>query len=84
MSVTTRPYRRGGWQVDIRLTLPNDSEHRERRKAPGAKQKRGAAMGRSTSASVVLRAHAPTAGRQATEGVPTLQEFWPRFMDGYP
>jgi len=34
MSVIVRPYRRGGWEVDIRLTLPDNSEHRERRKAP--------------------------------------------------
>ena len=34
MSVTVRPYRRGGWEVDIRVVLPDDSEHRERRKAP--------------------------------------------------
>ena len=34
MSVRVRPYRRGGWEVDIRVVLPDDSEHRERRKAP--------------------------------------------------
>lgn len=32
MSVTVRPYRRGGWEVDIRVTLPDRSEHRLRRK----------------------------------------------------
>ena len=28
MGVIVRPYRRGGWEVDIRLVLPDDSEHR--------------------------------------------------------
>ena len=34
MSITLRPYRRGGWEVDITLRLPNGSRHRERSKAP--------------------------------------------------
>ena len=34
MSVTVRPYRRGGWEVDLRVTLPDESEHRMRLKAP--------------------------------------------------
>ena len=38
MSVTVRESRRGrgGWEVDIRVTLPDGSEHRLRRKAPVA------------------------------------------------
>ena len=36
MSVKVRPYRRSGWEVDIRVTLPDQSEHRLRRKAPVA------------------------------------------------
>ena len=34
MSVTIRKYKRGGWEVDIRVTLPDDTEHRQRRRAP--------------------------------------------------
>ena len=33
MSVTVRPYRRGGWEVDIRVELPDHTEHRQRRRS---------------------------------------------------
>ena len=34
MSVTIRKYRRGGWEADIRLSLPDGTPWRERKKAP--------------------------------------------------
>ena len=35
MSVTVRPYRRGGWEVDIRVVTPDGARQlRERRRAP--------------------------------------------------
>jgi len=35
MSVTIRPYRRGGWEVAIRVVTPDDMrEIRERKRAP--------------------------------------------------
>ena len=34
MSVRVRPYRAGGWEVDITVRLPNGSRLRERSKAP--------------------------------------------------
>jgi hypothetical protein len=34
MSVIVRPYRRGGWEVDIRVRLPDGTERRERKRAP--------------------------------------------------
>ena len=33
MSVTERPYVNGGWEVDIRVQLPDGSVIRERKKA---------------------------------------------------
>ena len=33
MSVRVTPYRRGGWEVDVRVVLP-DGRRRDRRKAP--------------------------------------------------
>ena len=33
MSITLRPYRSGGWEVDITLRLPNGSQYRERKRA---------------------------------------------------
>ena len=34
MSVKVRPYRRGGWEVDIMITLANGDQIRRRYKAP--------------------------------------------------
>src|ERR1700730_12223872 len=55
MSVTVRPYRRGGWEVDITFRLPNGSRHRERNKAPAtsksAAQRWGELLTTSTSTS---------------------------------
>ena len=34
MSVTTRPYVNGGWEVDICVELPDGTDIRERKKAP--------------------------------------------------
>jgi hypothetical protein len=34
MSVKLRPYETGGWEVDIRVQLPDGSVIRERKKAP--------------------------------------------------
>ena len=36
MSVTIRPYVNGGWEVDIRVELPDGTVIRERKKAPSA------------------------------------------------
>ena len=33
MSVTIRPYRSGGWEVDITVRLPDGSQYRERKRA---------------------------------------------------
>src|SRR5262245_58027646 len=83
MSVIVRPYRRGGWEVDIRLTLPDNSEHRERRKAPvstkTAAQRWGEAREREWYQALL---HPQPTADQPKE-VPTLEAFWPRFMDGY-
>jgi integrase len=82
MSVLVRPYRRGGWEVDIRLVLPDDSEHRERRKAPvstkTAAQRWGEAREREWY-------HALThpQPRAIPKEVPTLETFWPRFIESY-
>ena len=84
MSVIVRPYRRGGWEVDIRLVLPDNSEHRERRKAPvttkSAAQRWGDAREREWYQELTNPQR--TADTQPKE-VPTLETFWPRFVDGY-
>jgi hypothetical protein len=35
MSVTIRPYRNGGWEIDIRVVTPDGTRHlRERKRSP--------------------------------------------------
>lgn len=82
MSVTVRPYVNGGWEVDIRIPLPDGTDIRERRKAPAtskpAAQKWGEARER------VLLVHGkPKPASKEVQQIPTLKEFAPRFLDGY-
>jgi hypothetical protein len=42
MSVTIRPYRKGGWEVDIRVVAPDRSRKmRERKRAPVSSRSAG-------------------------------------------
>ena len=83
MSVILRPYRRGGWEVDIRLVLPDDSEHRERRKAPMATKSAAQRWAEAREREWYRELTNPPTTAATTKEVPTLEEFWPRFLDGY-
>ena len=78
MSVGVRPYRRGGWQVDIRLVLPDGRRFRERKvfktASKSATQRWGQARERH-----LLRSGPP----QHTKEVPTLAVFAPTFLEGH-
>lgn len=78
MSVKVRPYRRGGWEVDIVVRLPSGEELRERRKAPVA-SKSGALRWGQERERVLLFERPPTSEKE----VPTFDEFVPRYMTGY-
>jgi integrase len=78
MSVRVRPYKRGGWQVDVMTRLPCGSLYRERRRL--ATRSKSAAQRWGEERQLHLLQH----GRpKRTKEVPTFQEFAPRFMDGY-
>lgn len=79
MSVTTRKYRRGGWEVDIRLTLPDGSEHRLRRKAPINSKSAAQRWGEERQRHWYDELTDPSPAQERE--VPTLSKFWPRFMD---
>ena len=85
MSVTVRRYRRGGWEVDITLRLPDGSRHRERSRAPiaskSAAQRWGADREREWFTELTRPRPEPTSQKQ--KEVPTLAEFAPRFVDGH-
>ena len=78
MSVKLGRYRRGGWEVDINLRLPNGRRHRERSKAPVPSKSAAQRWGEDRERHL-LQHGLPESKRE----VPTLKEFTPRFLDGY-
>ena len=78
MAVIVRPYRRGGWQVDVRLELPNEMPLRERRVFRTASKSAARQWGQDRERHVLVHGLPKT-----TKEVPTLKEFAPRFMDGH-
>lgn len=77
MSVTVRPYRRGGWEVDILWRTWDGRRQRERKRVSGS---RAAARRWGEERERELLVHGPP---EITREVPTLNTFWPRFLDGY-
>lgn len=77
MSVTIRPYRKGGWEVDITTRLPDGSRYRERTKAPCTSKTAAQRWGDDRERHVLRHGVAPP------KEVPTLAEFAPRFVDGH-
>ena len=77
MSVTVRPYRCGGWEVDILWRTWNGRRQRERKRVSGPKS---AARRWGEERERELLVHGPP---KIMREVPTLNTFWPRFLDGY-
>ena len=78
MSVGVRPYRRGGWQVDIRLVLPDGRRFRERKVFKTASKSATQRWGQERERHL-LRSGPP----QHTKEVPTLAVFAPTFLEGH-
>lgn len=78
MSVRVVPYGNGGFEVDIRLRLPNGQKHRERRIFPKLSKSAAKRWGEDRERHLLL--HGPP---QPAREVPTLEEFAPRFIDGH-
>ena len=78
MSVTVRPYRRGGWEVDLIFRLPNGQRHRERSKAPVSSKSAAKRWGEDRERHLVQHGLP-----KPTKEVPTLEEFAPRFLADY-
>src|SRR5688572_28826647 len=83
MSVTVRPYRRGGWEVDITLRLPDGSRHRERSRSPIASKSAAQRWGADREREWFNELTRPRAAPTQPKEVPTLAEFGPRFVDGH-
>lgn len=82
MSVNVRPYRRGGWEVDIAFHLPDGRKHRERRRAPVTGKSAAQRWGEMRERELFTQLTAPDAKAVRTP-VPTLEEFAPRFIEGH-
>ena len=80
MSVKVRRYKRGrgGWEVDIRFTLPNGDDYRERKLAPVSGRVATLRWGQARERELVLHGLS-----QTRKEVPTLEAFVPRFLEGY-
>jgi integrase len=84
MSVTIRPYRRGGWEVDIRVVAPDGTrELRERRRAPVSSRSAAARWAEGRERVLFERLMKPRQDNASPKEVPTLREFASRFLDGH-
>ena len=82
MSVKVRPYRKGTWEVDIRIEHANGQAERQRRVAPVSSKADAARWGKARERELLLRGPRSKKDKKREE-VPTLAEFAPRFMQGY-
>jgi integrase len=78
MSVTVRPYRRGGWEVDIQWRAPNGRRRRERKRVSVTSKVAAQRWGEARERELLV--HGPEPKRKE---VPTLEAFAPRFIDGH-
>ena len=78
MSVTIRPYRRGGWEVDIQWRLPDGRRRRERKRVSVTSRSAAQRWGEARERELLV--HGPA---QPKKEVPTLSMFWPRFLEGH-
>ena len=81
MSVTVRPYRRGGWEVDVRVVLPDGGRQRDRRRAPVTSRSAALRWGQARERELLI--HRPAALKQTRKEVPTLRAFASRFLESH-
>src|SRR5262245_9055744 len=82
MSVTVRPYTksgRRGWEVDIRIELPDGAEHRQRRRAPVSSRSAAKDWGKARERVLFEQLSKLPQPKAEIKEVPTLAEFAPRF-----
>src|SRR5690348_3029070 len=80
MAISFRPYRRGGFEADIRVTMPDGTPLRERRRV-SVSDEAGARLWAERR-----EIHLALFGREKPARVvkvPRLEEFWPRFIKGH-
>jgi integrase len=75
-----RPYKRGGWEVDIVLKLPSGEQWRERVKSPAESRSASKRWGEERASYVLANWQEVTTPKKV---VPTLAEFEERFLSEY-
>ena len=78
MSVRVVPYGNGGFEVDIRLRLPNGQRHRERRVVSHSSKSAAKRWGQDRERHLLQHGPPPP-----IKEVPTLEQFAARFIDGH-
>lgn len=78
MSVAVRPYRKGGWEVDIQWRLPNGRRRRERKRLTVTSKTAAQRWGDSRERELLLNGQ-----EKSRKEIPTLETFAPRFLDGH-
>ncbi len=78
MSVKVRPYRRGGWHVDVIVRMADGSRFRERTRQKTTSKTAAQRWGENRERHL-LQHGVPV----KTKEVPTLEEFKTRFLDSY-
>ena len=83
MSVTIRPYVNGGWEVDIRVELPDGTDIRERKKAPSLSKTAAQRWAEARERVLLVEGKPKPTRKEEVQEKPTLREFAPRLVDGY-
>src|SRR6266850_2562870 len=83
MSVTIRPYINGGWEVDIRIELPDGTLIRERKKAPSLSKTAAQRWAEARERVLLVHGKPKPVKKEEVQEKPTLKEFASRFLDGY-
>jgi hypothetical protein len=79
MSVTVRPYKGGGgWEIDILVLLPDGKRHRDRKRLLEVSKSVATRWGQERERHLLLHGLP-----KRTKEVPTLEEFAPKFIEGY-
>ncbi len=81
--VTLRTYRRGGWEVDIRLRLPTGEYLRERRRAPVSSRAEAQQWGEQREHLVCTQFQASAATACSRPSRPTLESFGQIYLEKY-
>jgi len=84
MSVTIRPYRKGGWESDIRVVTPDGARKlRERKRVPVSSRSAAVRWAEGRERILFKRLMDPPQSQTVRKEVPTLEAFAPRFLDGH-